>query len=60
VVIIDHGAGWATTVTGLGAARARAGATVAAGAPIGTAADGNEIGVELRRRGRPVDIAALL
>jgi septal ring factor EnvC (AmiA/AmiB activator) len=62
VVIIDHGAGWSSTVLGLGAAGVRAGETVAAGAPIGAARRGDapEVTVELRRRGRPVDIVALL
>jgi septal ring factor EnvC (AmiA/AmiB activator) len=62
VVIIDHGAGWSSTVLGLGAAGVRAGETVAAGAPIGAARRGDapEVTVELRRRGRPVDTVALL
>ena len=62
VAVIDHGAGWSTTLTGLGAVRVRPGVTLAKGAPIGVAPPGDapEIAVELRRRGRPVDIAALL
>jgi septal ring factor EnvC (AmiA/AmiB activator) len=62
VVVIDHGRNWSSTLTGLVAASVGAGAVVAAGAPIGTAPPGDtpEIAVELRRRGRPVDIAALL
>lgn len=64
VVVIDHGRGWSSTLTGLAAANVRPGAVVAAGTPIGAAppasGDAPKIAVELRRRGRPVDIAALL
>lgn len=62
IVIIDHGAGWTTLVTGLGGVGVAPGQRVAAGAAIGTAARGDApvVTVELRRRGRPVDIAALL
>lgn len=61
IVIIDHGAGWTTLVTGLGVVTARAGMFVTAGAPLGTAPaiEGARVTVELRRRGRPVDIAQL-
>lgn len=62
VVVIDHGEGWSTTLIGLGPVRVRSGAAVAAGEPIGRAPAGErpEVTVELRRRGRPVDIVALL
>ena len=62
IVILDHGDGWTSLVTGLAAAGVRSGERIAAGAPLGRAAGGEEprITVELRRRGRPVDIAALL
>ncbi|PAX08123.1 murein hydrolase activator EnvC family protein [Sphingomonas lenta] len=62
VVVIDHGEGWSTTLIGLGRAAVKAGAQVAAGAPVGQAPAGDqpEVTVELRRRGRPVDIVALL
>lgn len=62
VVIIDHGAGWTTLVTGLGALTVRRGQAVAAGAPIGRAAmnDGVRMTVELRRQGRAMDIARLV
>jgi murein hydrolase activator len=60
VVIIDHGAGWSTTLTGL-AGSVRSGAVVAAGATVGRAQGGDRpLGVELRRQGRPVDLVALL
>ena len=62
IVIIDHGDGWTSLVTGLGTIRVRAGQRVAAGMPLGraTASEAPQITVELRRRGRPMDIAALL
>lgn len=62
IVLIDHGDGWSTLLTGLGRSAVRPGASVAAGAPLGRAADGDapQVTVELRRRGRPVDIAALI
>jgi septal ring factor EnvC (AmiA/AmiB activator) len=62
VAIVDHGEGWSTLVTGLGALTVRTGDEVATGAPIGRAAGGEDprVTVELRRRGRPEDIAALL
>ena len=62
IVIIDHGDGWTSLVTGLGPLAVRAGQRLAAGAPLGRAAPGEpaRITVELRRRGRPMDIAALL
>ncbi|NYD88330.1 septal ring factor EnvC (AmiA/AmiB activator) [Sphingomonas melonis] len=62
IVIIDHGDGWTSLVTGLAAPQVRVGQRVAAGAPLGRAATGEEpqVTVELRRRGRPMDIAALL
>jgi septal ring factor EnvC (AmiA/AmiB activator) len=60
VVILDHGDGWTTTLTGLAATPLSRGQTVAAGAPLGRAGTGEpEITVELRRRGRPVDLLAL-
>ena len=62
IVIIDHGDGWTSLLTGLASIRVEPGTRVAAGAVIGTAAPGEDarITVELRRRGRPVDIAALI
>ena len=62
IVIIDHAEGWTTLVTGLGRAGVARGQRVAAGAPIGVAGGGEDprVTVELRRRGRPMDIAALL
>lgn len=61
VVIVDHGAGWSSVITGLGTLAVARGATVGAGAVIGHAPRraGARITVELRRRGRPMDIAQL-
>ena len=62
IVILDHGDGWTSLVTGLATTNVRPGARIAAGSPIGEAPSGEDprITVELRRRGRPMDIAALL
>jgi len=61
IVIIDHGGGWTTLVTGMIALSAGVGDTLEAGAPIGRAgSDDSRITVELRRAGRPVDIAQML
>jgi septal ring factor EnvC (AmiA/AmiB activator) len=62
VVIVDHGGGWTSLIAGLGETAVTVGARVAMGAPIGRAAIGEEprITVELRRRGRPIDMAALV
>lgn len=62
VVIIDHGAGWNSVIFGLGALAVREGGFVAAGAPIGLAprSDAAQVTVELRRQGRPVDLAQLV
>ena len=62
ILILDHGGGWTSLVTGLATASVRLGTRVAAGRAIGQAPSGEDprITVELRRRGRPMDIAALL
>ena len=62
VVIIDHGAGWLTLLAGLGPISVGEGTFVASGAPIGLARDSAdaELTVELRRRGRPVDLLQLV
>lgn len=61
IIIIEHGNGWNTLITSLGAVQVAKGATVAQGAVLGTSGDGtSEIGVELRKNGRVMDIAALL
>lgn len=62
IVILDHGDGWTSLITGLGGVTVRAGDRIGVGAGIGRAAgsDDPRITIELRRRGRPVDIAALI
>ena len=62
IVIIDHGGGWTSLVTGLGAAQVSVGQAVAMGTTLGTAARGEDpqVTVELRRRGEPFDIASLV
>ncbi len=60
VVIIDHGGGWATLITGIGRLAVSTGQSVSQGATIGNADAGDaRITVELRRKGRPVDLVAL-
>lgn len=58
VVILDHGAGWSTTLTGLSRTRVAPGDAVRAGTILGRA--GQAVGAELRRRGQPVNPAGLL
>ena len=62
VVIIDHGQGWTSLVSGLGALSVRVGDKVGQGRTIGRAAAGDapRITVELRRRGTPMDLTQLL
>lgn len=61
IVIIDHGGGWTTLITGMIALSANVGDALDAGAPIGRAGpETSRITVELRRAGRPMDIAAML
>ena len=61
IVIIDHGGGWVSLLTGMIALSVGVGDTVEAGAPIGRAGSGDSrITVELRRGGRPVDIVAMI
>lgn len=61
IIIIEHGNGWNTLITNLGAVQVSKSASVAKGAVVGTSGDdAAEIGVELRKNGRVMDIAALL
>ena len=60
IVVIDHGLGWTTVLTSLAALDVKVGDPVDSGSPIGRAGtDRPTVTVELRRRGRPVDIAKL-
>jgi len=61
IVIIDHGNGWTSLITGLAQVRVRKGDSVAQGGAIGRAGDdAPRVTVELRRRGRPMDLTRLL
>jgi murein hydrolase activator len=61
IVILDHGDGWTSLVTGMIGLSASVGDEVDAGSPLGRAgANRPRITVELRRAGQPVDIAALV
>ena len=56
IVIIEHGDGWTSLVTGLARSNVEVGQTVGSGAPLGTAGPANpSITVELRRNGEPVN-----
>ncbi|MET0372275.1 MAG: peptidoglycan DD-metalloendopeptidase family protein [Sphingobium sp.] len=60
IVIIDHGQGWTTLITGLHRLTAQVGDAVRQGDPLGMAGDERPtITIELRRNGRPVDIVPL-
>ncbi|HKX88174.1 MAG TPA: peptidoglycan DD-metalloendopeptidase family protein [Sphingopyxis sp.] len=61
IVIIDHGGGWVSLLTGMIALSVGVGDTLDAGTPVGRAgSDDSHITVELRRAGRPVDIVAMI
>ena len=62
IVIIDHGGGWTSLISGLGGVSARVGERVAQGAPIGATGSGDDprITIELRRRDRAIDMTPLL
>ncbi len=61
IVIIEHGSGWTTLLTHLGSLSVDKGQMVKQGAILGYAPETKpEIGVELRRNNRPMDIAAML
>lgn len=61
IVIIDHGGGWTTLITGLLRLSAAVGDTVRQGDPLGSTGPGRpNITVELRRNGHPVDIIPLV
>lgn len=56
IVIIEHGGGWTSIVTGLASARVGVGQTVIGGFPLGEAALRNpRVRLELRRNGQRVD-----
>ncbi len=61
IIIIDHGGGWTTLIAYVEELGVVKGNRVSKGTSIGTArAETPEIMVELRRNGRPMDIAAMI
>ena len=61
IVIVDHGNGWTTLVTGLAEVNVRKGEPVTQGQTVGHAgAVLPRVTIELRRRGRPLDLTRLL
>jgi septal ring factor EnvC (AmiA/AmiB activator) len=61
VLILDHGGGWTSVVTGLAGLGVQVGNPVERGGEIGRARGGEErLTVELRYQGRPVPITSLL
>lgn len=61
IVILDHGDGWSSLITGMIGLSTAIGDTVDAGSPLGRAgANRPRITVELRRAGQPVDLVALV
>jgi septal ring factor EnvC (AmiA/AmiB activator) len=56
IVIVDHGGGWTSLVTGLAQLSARVGDAVVAGSPLGTTGPARGVvSFELRRAGEPVN-----
>jgi septal ring factor EnvC (AmiA/AmiB activator) len=56
IVIIDHGNGWTSLITGLAQIDTAVGRSVVAGSPLGIAGPGRPvISLELRRDGKPVN-----
>jgi len=56
IVIIEHGGGWTTLVTGLAQLDAQVGEQLVGGSPLGVAGPGTPlVTVELRRDGEPVN-----
>jgi septal ring factor EnvC (AmiA/AmiB activator) len=61
IVIIEHGNGWNSLITNLGSTQVKKGQAVTQGAVLGSAKSGApEIGIELRKNGRVMDIATIL
>jgi murein hydrolase activator len=61
IVIIEHGSGWTSLITNMEDLSIDKGERVRQGSVIGNAsAQKPEVGIELRRNGRPIDLAALL
>lgn len=61
IIIIEHEQGWTSLITDMATASVEVGDNVVQGAPVGRSGqDDPTVTVELRRNGRPIDIAALV
>ncbi|WP_422345365.1 murein hydrolase activator EnvC family protein [Parasphingorhabdus sp.] len=61
ILIIEHDANWTSLITNLATTSVKVGDRVVQGAPVGRSGqDDPNVTVELRRNGRPIDIAALI
>ena len=61
ILIIEHEGGWTSLITNMATSSVEVGDRVVQGAPVGqSGADDPRVTVELRRNGRPIDIAALV
>ncbi len=61
ILIIEHDAGWTSLITNMATSSVAVGDQVVQGAPVGQSGSGDPtVTVELRRHGRPIDIAALI
>jgi septal ring factor EnvC (AmiA/AmiB activator) len=62
ILLLDHGDGWTTLITGLGRAAVTRGTSVAAGTPLGLTPGGEapQVTIELRRHGEAIDLATML
>ena len=61
ILIIEHDAGWTSLITNMAKTSVAVGDEVVQGAPVGqSGSDDQTVTVELRRHGRPIDIAALI
>jgi murein hydrolase activator len=61
IVIIEHGSGWSSLVTNLASLTVDKGDRVDQGTTLGSVSDDTpKVGIELRRKGRPMDAVALL
>lgn len=61
ILIIEHDAGWTSLITNMALSRVAVGDRVVQGAPVGrSGTEDPTVTVELRRNGRPIDIAALI
>jgi len=61
ILIIEHDAGWTSLITNMAKTSIAVGDEVVQGAPVGqSGSDDPTVTVELRRHGRPIDIAALI